>query len=91
MGIKHYHLLISGRVQGVSYRFNAWQQAKQLELTGWVRNLPDGRVEMYIEGDADRLDNMIKWAQTGPRFATVTDMAINEKTSRNEYSDFQIR
>lgn len=91
MGIKHYHLLISGRVQGVSYRFNAWQQAKQLELTGWVRNLPDGRVEMHIEGDEARLDNMIKWAQTGPRFATVTDITINEKAISNEYSDFEIR
>jgi len=91
MGIKHYHLLISGRVQGVSYRVNAWQRGQQLGLTGWVANLPDGRVEMHIEGDEDKLREMIEWAQTGPRFANVNDIAINEKAISNEYSDFEIR
>lgn len=91
MGVKRYHLIISGRVQGVSYRMSAWEKAQQLDITGWVRNLPDGRVEMLIEGEIDILDQMTAWARQGPRFANVTDVNISEKVASGDFSDFQIR
>ncbi|WP_289282054.1 acylphosphatase, partial [Methylophaga sp. UBA5088] len=56
MGIKQKHCLISGRVQGVSYRYSAQQQAHQLGVTGWIRNLTDGRVELLIQGETEQLE-----------------------------------
>jgi acylphosphatase len=91
MGIKRYHLIISGRVQGVSYRVSAWEKARELELTGWVRNLSDGRVELVAEGEAARLDQMTAWAGEGPRFARVSHVDITENIATGEFSDFQIR
>lgn len=91
MGVKRYHLIISGRVQGVSYRISAWEKAQQLDLTGWVRNLSDGRVEIVIEGEGHVLDQMTAWAGEGPRFANVTNIDVSEKDATGEFSDFEIR
>lgn len=91
MGIKRYQLLISGRVQGVSYRVSAWEKARDLALTGWVRNLSDGRVEIVIEGEEHRLDQMRAWAGEGPRFANVSHIDVSEKAATGEFSDFEIR
>ncbi len=91
MGIKQYHLFISGRVQGVGYRLSAYDKGRQLGLTGWVRNLPDGRVEMLIEGPEEKLQHMVKWAEIGPRFADVTNIELLEQALSGEFNDFQIR
>ena len=60
------HLLISGRVQGVFYRAWTRDNARELHLTGWVRNLPDGRVEAVLEGDPDQIGAMVKRMRDGP-------------------------
>jgi len=91
MGIKRFHLIISGRVQGVSYRMSAWEKARQLGLSGWVRNLNDGRVEMIIEGDASLLEQMTDWAGQGPRFASVTNVDVSEEKVSGDLEDFEIR
>ena len=91
MGIKRYHLIISGRVQGVSYRVSAWEKARELSLTGWVRNLTDGRVEIVIEGDTEILEQMTAWARKGPRFADVSDVSVSEHNATGEFPDFKIR
>lgn len=91
MAIKQYHLIVSGRVQGVSYRISAWEKAQQLNLAGWVRNLSDGRVEIMIEGEAAMLDQMTVWAGQGPRFANVTNVDVSENAASGEFSDFEIR
>lgn len=91
MGIKHYQLLIKGRVQGVGYRVSAAEKARQLGLVGWVRNLADGRVELCIEGEQDLLQQMIDWARQGPRFAEVTHIDISEKDHISGFIDFDIR
>ncbi len=91
MGIKRFHLIISGRVQGVSYRMSAWEKARQLGLSGWVRNLNDGRVEMIIEGDASLLEQMTDWAGQGPRFASVTNVDVTEEKVSGDLEDFEIR
>lgn len=57
------HIYFSGRVQGVGFRFQASWAAKQLGLTGWVRNLPDGRVEMEVQGEPFEVDKMIELLQ----------------------------
>jgi acylphosphatase len=91
MGIRQYHLLIKGRVQGVGYRVSAAEKARQLGLVGWVRNLADGRVEICIEGDTEQLLLMVDWAHQGPRFAEVTHIDISEKDSISGFLDFDIR
>lgn len=91
MKIQRYKLLISGRVQGVSYRYSALQMAQQLALTGWVRNLNDGRVELLIEGQADNLQKMAEWAAQGPRFADVSHVDLREESASGEFRDFEIR
>lgn len=57
------HIYFSGRVQGVGFRFQASWAAKQLGLTGWVRNLPDGRVELEVQGEAAAIDKMVELLQ----------------------------
>lgn len=64
-------MLVSGRVQGVGYRWSAAEQARRLGLNGWVRNLPDGRVEAEFEGTALLLETMRDWCGAGPRLARV--------------------
>lgn len=71
MEIMAHHCLISGRVQGVYYRASTVKQAKALGLTGWVRNLPDGRVEVFACGSAEQLKQLQDWLWEGPAGAKV--------------------
>lgn len=65
------HCLVSGLVQGVSFRMAARGEAQRLGLTGWARNLPDGRVELQAFGPVARLDELRAWLQRGPALAKV--------------------
>jgi acylphosphatase len=69
-------LLISGRVQGVFFRDTCQRLAVRHDVRGWVRNLPDGRVEAVLEGPADRVDRIVSWAHRGPRDARVDDVEV---------------
>lgn len=91
MGITRYHLLIEGRVQGVGYRMSAQIMAKKIGVTGWVRNLSNGRVEMVAEGEPTKLNQLVDWAWQGPRFAEVTDISITEQTATDEFDAFEVR
>jgi acylphosphatase len=65
------HLFISGKVQGVAYRYHMSQKANALEVEGWCQNLPDGRVEAMIRGEEAQVSAMIEWAKTGSPRADV--------------------
>ena len=69
--MKRVHVVVSGRVQGVFYRATCADAARRLELGGWVRNLPDGRVEAVFEGQDGRVDEMVEWCRRGPELAHV--------------------
>jgi acylphosphatase len=69
------HVWITGRVQGVGYRYATQQKARQLGLTGWVRNLADGRVEAVFEGNPDDLEAIAQWCTQGPPAAIVSHLA----------------
>lgn len=73
-----YHLLIVGRVQGVSYRANAKTQATRLKLSGWVRNLSSGEVEAVVAGPPESVHAFVDWARRGPPSARVTRIDISE-------------
>ena len=70
------HVLISGQVQGVYFRDSYRRLARQHGVTGWVRNLPDGRVEAVFEGLAEDVRRLLDWAHTGPRLAVVEAVAV---------------
>ncbi|KPA79715.1 putative acylphosphatase [Leptomonas pyrrhocoris] len=78
--ISTHHIFVSGRVQGVFYRKHTARKATQLGVTGWVRNLPDTRVEILAEGTAAQLDALETWCRTGPPKAVVTDVAVTDLT-----------
>ncbi|MCA9695790.1 MAG: acylphosphatase [Myxococcales bacterium] len=67
---------IRGRVQGVWYRRSAQLRAQALGLTGWVRNRPDGSVELWAEGPRAALDELVAWCWEGPANAHVDDVAL---------------
>lgn len=73
------HVLITGRVQGVGYRYATAEQAHQSELAGWVRNLPDGSVEALLHGDEDLVRGLIHWMHKGPDMARVDDICITPR------------
>lgn len=85
------HLFISGQVQGVSYRINAARMAGTLGLTGWVRNLADGRVELLAQGEEKSLRNLLTWAHQGPSQARVDHVETSWVDSDGPLADFQIR
>jgi acylphosphatase len=70
------HVLVSGVVQGVGYRYSTVEQAQKYGLDGWVRNLPDGRVEAVFEGAQTTVEAMIRWCWKGPATAKVKDIAV---------------
>ncbi|HEY2224401.1 acylphosphatase [Actinomycetospora sp.] len=74
------HAVIHGRVQGVFYRASAEQEATRLGVAGWVRNLPDGTVELVVEGDDAAVERMLEWAGRGPSHAQVTHVDVADRT-----------
>jgi len=70
-GARAVDVTVRGRVQGVSFRAYAEEQARHLGVTGWVRNEPDGSVAGHFEGEPDAVDAMVDWCRTGPRLARV--------------------
>ena len=88
---KRWHFWVSGKVQGVFYRAHTQAKARELGLTGWVRNLPDGRVEILAEGEEEKLKALKEWCHEGPPLAVVTDVEVVEEAYRGDLEDFQIR
>lgn len=84
-------LVIKGRVQGVFYRYSTEKEAKRIGgLTGWVRNLPSGDVEVLVEGDIDNVNRLIEWCRKGPPASNVIDVITDWDDYRGEFSDFSI-
>ena len=91
MSQKRAHVYISGRVQGVFFRAYTKEEADRLGLKGWVRNLPDGRVEAVFEGDEEAVEAMIKWCHNGSPQAKVAEVEVLEEPYKGEFKDFRIR
>ena len=67
------HVYFSGKVQGVFFRANTERKARELGINGWVRNLPDGRVEAVFEGEKSAVEELIEWCRNKQPYARVTD------------------
>ncbi len=82
--------VVRGRVQGVGFRWSAHRMARDLGVTGWVRNRPDGGVEVLLEGPAGAVERMTAWLRVGPAAARVADVRLTEEPYRREFADFTI-
>ncbi len=85
------HVFISGMVQGVGYRWNTQRQANKLGLTGWVRNLRDGRVEAVFEGEESTVRDMVQWCHTGAPSARVDDVDVDYEDATGKFRSFNIK
>jgi len=85
------HVVIGGRVQGVFFRARARTMAESLNLTGWVRNLPDGTVEALFEGREEDIRAMVEWCKKGPSYAVVEDVRTSDRSFTGTFDRFSIR
>ncbi|MFA4936579.1 MAG: acylphosphatase [Candidatus Methanoperedens sp.] len=84
-------VFISGIVQGVFFRSSTKDKAEELGITGWVRNLADGRVEAIFEGDKENVEKIVEWCRKGPEYARVSDVGVIPEQYRGEFSGFLLR
>lgn len=89
--MKRVHLFVAGRVQGVFFRAHTRDLAQRLGLTGFVRNLPDGRVEVVAEGPEEKLQELIAFCHHGPPLAHVTGVEIHWEEPTGEFRGFSVR
>jgi len=82
-------LIITGRVQGVGFRFYMQRKAGELCVTGWVRNRRDGNVEAIIQGTSEAVETMIAWARRGPPSAVVADVRVTDASG--DFVSFEAR
>jgi acylphosphatase len=87
---RRYHYIISGRVQGVGYRFFTQDCAIDLGLLGWVKNLSDGRVEAEVEGEESQLAQMQQLLQKGPSLANVDKITRDEEPIHQDENEFEM-
>lgn len=83
------HCYVSGKVQGVWFRASTREQALRLDIRGWARNLPDGRVEVLACGEKEKIAELYEWLKHGPQLAKVTDLSY-EELPWQDLHDFQV-
>ena len=84
-------LVVHGSVQGVGFRFAACEAASDCSVTGWVRNLPDGSVEIVAQGSPDAVARMTAWARRGPRYAAVDRVQVETLAESSKLDSFDVR
>ncbi len=85
------HVFISGRVQGVFFRSQTRHEAKKYSVNGWVRNLPDDRVEVVFEGEEENVRCLVEFCRRGPPAARVARAEVTWERYSDEFRDFEIR
>ena len=89
--MKRARIYVLGLVQGVFYRANAQKEAQRLKVTGYIKNLSDGRVETVIEGEDLCVNKMIQWCEVGPKYARVDKVEVISEQYKGEFKDFLIK
>ena len=84
------HVIISGRVQGVFFRVETQRAAERFDVSGWVRNRPDGTVEAVFEGGQAAVDAVLEWCREGPNMAVVENVDLNWQDYTGEFKRFDI-
>ena len=88
--MRRVHAIVSGRVQGVSYRASTVDEARRLGLVGWVKNRSDGTVELEAEGSDDQIAALLAWCKAGPPAARVDDVAVSERSPTGAERSFTV-
>lgn len=83
-------IFVLGFVHGVGYRVFVKKKARELSLTGWVKNLPDGRVEILIQGTNDNIQKLIRLCEKGPFFSEVKSVVVEEEVQSEKLTSFEI-
>ncbi len=78
------HVFVKGKVQGVSFRYYTKREADLKDVSGWVKNLSDGRVEAVFEGSEENVEKMVEWCRTGPDLASVEDIDVRKEQAKGE-------
>lgn len=91
MSLARAHIFVSGRVQGVFFRAETQRKARKLKLSGFVCNLPDGKVEAVLEGERGDVEKLIAWARKGPLFARVEKIDVEWEEYKGEFKGFRIK
>ena len=84
-------VIAKGIVQGVNFRYYSQRQAAKFNITGWVKNLPDGSVAAVFEGDEQDVEAMVQWCRRGPPSAQVTELIVQPEEYRGEFSSFSVK
>lgn len=84
-------IFISGRVQGVFFRAGTQKKAEKFGVSGFVRNLQDGRVEILAEGEKENVLKLINWVKRGPLFAKVEKVEVKWEEYKGEFGEFEIK
>ena len=85
------HVFVSGRVQGVFFRYETKREAKKHSVIGWVRNMPDGRLEATFEGEESDVKALVDFCRKGPPAAKVTNVDTRWEAYTDEFTDFETR
>ena len=85
------HIIVSGLVQGVFFRATTRQKALSLGLSGWVKNLTDGKVEAVFEGEKEKVKEMVEWAKKGPDSAQVDGVKVDWEKYTGHFSNFEVK
>lgn len=85
------HAIVQGQVQGVNFRSTTVTQARRLRLKGWVRNLPDGSVEVLAEGPRSSLSELLQFLRHGPTAARVSDVQPDWRPATRSFDEFEVR
>ena len=88
--MRRVHVVVSGRVQGVAYRYSAQSAARRHQITGWVRNLRDGSVEAEIQGSKEAVEAMLDWLHEGPPPARVSHIQATDRPASPDETGFRI-
>lgn len=88
---KQVYIVITGRVQGVGFRYFALDKAEELQITGWVRNTYDGKVEMEACGETSNLDTFIDWMKMGPARAIIQTFLLSDIAPPRNFTNFTVR
>ena len=83
-------IIVFGDVHYVGFRFSTIEVARDLALVGWVKNEPDGTVQIVAEGEKEKLENLITWAKKGPSLAEVEKIEVNWSSATREFSGFEV-
>ncbi len=89
--MKAVRAVVGGRVQGVGFRYSTVDQANRHGVTGWVRNMPSGQVEVFVQGPDVNVDEFLAWLAIGPRLASVTGVEVVPAEPDTDLSTFRIR